>query len=63
MLPAERGDVGQKLVGNRRPLRAQLSNGPVEIDRVPMNDGGRDEAQARRAETLVLEGAISNFFP
>ena len=26
-----------------------------------MNDGSRDEAQARRAEALVLEGAIPDF--
>ena len=42
-------------------LRAQLLDGTVEIDRVPMDDGGGDEAQARRAEALVFEGAVSNF--
>jgi len=42
-------------------LGAQLSNGPVEIDGVPVHDGGCDEAQARRAETMVLEGAIQDF--
>ncbi len=26
-----------------------------------MNDSGSDETQARRAEALVLEGAVSNF--
>ena len=26
-----------------------------------MNDGGGDEAQAGRAEALVLEGAVSDF--
>src|ERR1700733_10254090 len=61
MLPSERGDMGQQIVGHRRALRAQLPDGTVEIDRVPVNDGGGDEAQARRAETLVFEGAVSNF--
>jgi hypothetical protein len=53
--------VGQQVVGNRRCLRAQLPDGTVEIDRVPMSNGGGDEAQARRPEALVFEGAVSNF--
>ena len=53
--------MGQQIVGNRRSLRAQLPDGTVEIDRVPVNDGSGDEAQARCAEALVLEGAVSNF--
>ena len=61
MLPSGRGDVGQQIIGSHRSLRAQLPNGTVEIDRVPVEDGGRDEAQARRAATLVFEGAVSNF--
>jgi hypothetical protein len=46
--------MGQQIVGNRRSLHAQLPDGTVEVDRVPVNDGGGDEAQARRAETLVF---------
>ena len=61
MLPSKRGDVGEEIVGDICSLRAQLPDGTVEIDRVPVNDGGGDEAEARRAEALVLEGAISNF--
>ena len=53
--------MGQQIIGNRRSLRAQLPDGTVEIDRVPMNNGGRDEAQARRPEALVFESAVSNF--
>ena len=53
--------MGQQIVGNRRSLRAQLPDGTVEIDRVPVDNGGGDEAQARRAEALVFEGAVSNF--
>ena len=51
----------QQIVGNRRSLRAQLPDGAVEIDRVPVNDSGGDEAQARRAKALVFEGTVSNF--
>jgi hypothetical protein len=39
MLPAERGDMDQKIVGDRRALGAQLPDGPVEIDGAPMHDG------------------------
>ena len=61
MLPSKGCDVGQQVVGNRRSLRAQLLDGPVEIDRVPVDNGGGDEAQTRCAEALVLEGTVSNF--
>jgi hypothetical protein len=53
--------MGQEIVGNSHSLRAQLPRGTVEIDRAPVNDGGGDEAQARCAETLIFEGAVSNF--
>ena len=53
--------MGQQIVGNGRSLRAQLSDRAVEIDRVPVDNGGGDKAQARRAETLIFEGAVSNF--
>ena len=53
--------MGQQIVGNRRSLRAQLPDGTVEIDRVPVNDGSGNEAQAGRAKALVFEGPVSNF--
>jgi hypothetical protein len=61
VLPTERGDMGQQIIGNRGSLRLQLADGTVEIDRIPVNGGGGDEAQARCAETLIFEGAVSNF--
>jgi hypothetical protein len=42
-------------------LPAQPADSTVEIDCIPVGDGGGDEAQARCAETLVFEGAVSNF--
>ncbi len=42
-------------------LSSHMLNGTVEIDRIPVNNRGGDEAQTRRAETLVLKGAVSNF--
>lgn len=53
--------MGQQIVGNRRSPRAQLPDGAVEIDGVPVDNGGGDKAQTRRAETLIFEGAVSNF--
>ena len=50
-----------EVVGDIRSLSAQMPDGTVEIDRVPVNNGGGDEAQARCAEALVFEGAVSNF--
>jgi hypothetical protein len=37
--------MGQQIVGNRPSLRAQLPDGTVEMDPVPINNGGGDEAQ------------------
>ena len=53
--------MGRQIVGNRRSLHAQMLDGAVKIDRVPVGNGSGDEAQSRRAETLVFEGTISNF--
>jgi hypothetical protein len=53
--------MGQQIVGNHCSLRAQLPNGTVEIDCVPVDNGGGDEAQARCAEALTFKGAVSNF--
>jgi hypothetical protein len=61
MLPSKRCDMGQKVVGDFRSLSAQMPDGAVEIDCVPVNNGGGDEAQARCAKALVFEGAVSNF--
>ena len=58
MLPSQWGDVTQEIVGNGRSLSAQPLDDPVKIDGVPMHDGSRDEAQARRPEALVLEGPV-----
>ena len=61
MLPAERCDVSEQIVGHMDALGAKMLDGPVEVDGVPVDDGGGEQAQARRAETLVLEGAVTDF--
>jgi len=65
MLQTERGDVSQEIVGNHRALSAQLPDGPVGIDRVSVDDGGSDEAQARRHVGCGFDfrlGAVRSLF-
>jgi hypothetical protein len=40
VLPAERGNVGEQLVGQSFGLGAKLGNGVAEVDGVPEDDGG-----------------------
>ena len=61
MLPSERRDVSEKLVGNDFAARAQLFDGAAEIDGVPKDDGGDGEIEARGAIALVFEGPIADF--
>ena len=46
MLPAERGEVSEQLVRNILGL-AQSGNGAIEVPRVPQDDCGDEEVQAR----------------
>ena len=61
MLPAKRGDVGEKLIGNGFAARAQLADGAAEIDGVPEDDGGDGEIEAGSAIALIFEGPIADF--
>ena len=51
----------QEIIGNGRVLGTQVLDGLVEIDGVPVNDDGGDEAEPGGAEALVLEGAVADF--
>ena len=51
----------QQVIGNRDALRSQLVDGSGEIDRVPMDNRRRDQAQPRGAEALVFECAVADF--
>ena len=42
MLPAERSDVGQEIVGHVDALATKVVHRTVEIDGVPEDDGGGD---------------------
>jgi len=59
MLPAERGEVSKWLVRNILGL-AQSGNGALEVPRVPQDDCGDEEVQARSAVLLVLVGAVAD---
>ncbi len=61
MLPAEWCDVGEQIVGHMDTLGAEMLDGPFEVDGVPVDDGGGEQAEAGRPETLVLEGAVADF--
>ncbi len=61
MLPAEGRNVGEEAVGDIDASRAQMLNGEVEIDSIPVNDRGCHEGQARRPKALVLESTVAEF--
>ena len=46
VLPAEWGNVGERLVRQRFALGAKLCNGAAEVDGVPEDDGGDREVEA-----------------
>ena len=59
MLPAEGGEVSEKPVRDLLGL-AQGGNGAIEVSRVPHDDCGDQEVQARNAVLLVLVGAVAD---
>ena len=60
MLPAERRQVGEKVIGNILGL-AHDSDRAVQIARVPQGDGRDEKVEAGSAVLLVLVGAVADF--
>ena len=60
MLPAERGQVSQQMIGDVLGL-AQGGDGALEISRVPQDDCGDEQVEAGGAVLLVLVGAVADF--
>src|SRR5271166_694496 len=60
VLPPEGSDVREEIVGYSDALNPQMLDGAIEVEGVPVHDCGGDETEARGAEALVLERAISN---
>ena len=60
MLPAERGQVDDELIGNLLDL-TEGGNSTFKIAGVPEDDRGDEEVQAGRAMLLVLVCAVPDF--
>jgi hypothetical protein len=58
MLPAQRGNVGEQVIGQSFGLGAKLGNGVAEVDGAPKDDGGDRVVKARGTVALVFEGAV-----
>ncbi len=43
MLPSERGDMGEEIARDRDATEAQMLDGAIKIDRVPVDDHGSDK--------------------
>ena len=50
--------MGEQLIGRSFGLGAKLGNGVAEVDRIPEDDGGDREVEARGTVALVFEGAV-----
>ena len=50
----------EEVVGNNDAPGTQVLDGTVEVDGIPVDDRGGDEAQAGGPEALVLEGAVTD---
>ena len=60
VLPPERRQVGEKVIGNALGL-AQGSDRAVQITSVPQGDGRDEKVEAGSAVLLVLVGAVADF--
>jgi hypothetical protein len=51
-----------KISGDRMvPLLSQVIDSPLQIGRVPQNDGGDEQIQTARAVALILIRAVADF--
>ena len=53
--------MGKEVIGDCRAKSTRVLDGTVQVDRVPMDDRGCDEAEARRSKALVFKGPIADF--
>ena len=60
MLPAQRREVRQKVVGDMFRL-AQSGDGTFEVSGVPQDDRGDDEVESGSTVLLVLIGPVTDF--
>jgi hypothetical protein len=60
MFPAEGRDMGKEIIGDGRTESTRVLDGTVQVNRVPIDDRGGNEAQAGRTKTLVLKGSVTD---
>ena len=53
--------MGEEIIRNGHALGTQVLDGLTEIDGVPVDNGGGDEAEPGGPEALVFEGAVPDF--
>jgi len=61
VLSSERGDMGEKLVGDGFATGARFIDGAPETDGVPKDDRGNREIDTRDAVALIFKCAVSDF--
>ena len=59
VLPAERREVGQQVIGHVLSL-AHYGDGALEISGVPQDDGRHDQVEAGGVVLLVLVGTVAD---
>jgi hypothetical protein len=60
VLPGERGRVGEQFGGDLTPMLPKVVDGLGQVGRVPIDDGGNHQVQARSPELLGVWTAIGN---
>lgn len=55
VLPIQRRDVLKQMIRNLATCTAQVGDGPLYVNRIPMHDRADDEIEAGCAERLALE--------
>ena len=61
MLPAERRDMSNKIIGNSLAARTQFVDDATEIDGIPEDHGGDGKVEAGSPVSLIFEGAVTDF--
>jgi hypothetical protein len=60
VLPSQRRQELQQAVIDVLVMSSQSNDRPIQIDRIPQDDGGRHQIEATGAVTLLLKAAVSD---
>ena len=61
VLPAERRDMSNKIIGNSLAARTQFVDDATEIEGIPEDHGGDGKVEAGSPVSLIFEGAVTDF--